>query len=97
MSPFVGRDGQKYFRANHAVEIAVDAIEIASSIQRLVLVPGDDDFTALADALQRKGIRFSVLSTMKGEKPMVSNQLRRSADEFLEMADLLPRIGREPG
>jgi hypothetical protein len=34
---------------------------------------------------------------MKGEKPMVSNQLRRSADEFLEMADLLPRIGREPG
>jgi uncharacterized LabA/DUF88 family protein len=86
------REGQSYFRGSMAVEMTVDAMDIAASVEHLVLVPGEDDFTALADAIQRKGVRFTVLSTIKGDTNIILSRVRRCADEFIEFADLLPRI-----
>jgi uncharacterized LabA/DUF88 family protein len=44
--------------------------------------------------VQRKGLRVSVVSTIKSSPPMVADELRRQADEFIELNDLAPMIAR---
>ena len=47
-------------------------------------------------ALQRKGKRVTVVSTMATPTPMISDELRRQADAFVDVADLIKSVGREP-
>ena len=63
----------------------------------MVLFSGDGDFRSLVEAIQRKGVRVSVVSTISTQPPMVADELRRQADEFIDLAQLMPRIGRDPG
>jgi uncharacterized LabA/DUF88 family protein len=78
------------------IELAVDAMEIAEHVDRVVLFSGDGDFRRLVEALQRRGRRVTVVSTLRTQPPMVADELRRQADEFIELADLGPRIARDP-
>uniref|UniRef100_UPI0028124A9E NYN domain-containing protein n=1 Tax=Phenylobacterium sp. TaxID=1871053 RepID=UPI0028124A9E len=48
----------------------------------------------LVEAVQRKGCRVTVVSTVKSQPPMVSDELRRQADNFVDLADLADLIGR---
>jgi uncharacterized LabA/DUF88 family protein len=87
--------GRKRWRGDMDVEIAVDMLEMAgAACDHLVLFSGDGDFRALVEAVQRKGARVTVVSTVKSTPPMASDDLRRQADNFVDLADLAEIIGR---
>ena len=76
------------------VEIAVDMMEMAEHADHLLLFSGDGDFRCLVEAVQRRGARVTVVSTVKSQPPMASDDLRRQADAFIDLADLSEIIGR---
>ena len=76
------------------VELAVDMLELADRLDHVVLFSGDGDFRRLVEAVQRKGVRVTVVSTVKSQPPMASDDLRRQADAFVDLADLSELIGR---
>jgi uncharacterized LabA/DUF88 family protein len=91
---YVDAQGRKRWRGDMDVEIAVDMMEMAAHADHMVLFSGDGDFRVLVEALQRKGVRVTVISTIKSQPPMASDELRRQADKFVELADLADIIGR---
>lgn len=76
------------------IELAIDVMEMAENLDHVVLFSGDGDFRRLIEAIQRKGLRCSVVSTVKSSPPMVADELRRQADHFIELVDLQKSIGR---
>lgn len=86
--------GRRKVKGNMDIELAVDAMEIAPHIDHLVIFSGDGDFRCLVEALQRKGKRVSVVSTIRSQPPMIADELRRQVDNFIEMDDLSDVIGR---
>ncbi len=86
--------GRRKFKGNMDVEITVDAMEIASAVEHIVLMTGDGDFRRLVEALQRRGVKVSVVSTIKTQPPMIADELRRQADFFIDLADLTDHIAR---
>ena len=71
-------------------------MEIAGTIDHMVLFSGDGDFRSLVEAVQRRGVRVTVVSTISTQPPMVADELRRQADVFLDIVDLQQKIGRDP-
>ena len=93
---FTDREGRKRFRGDMDIELAVDMLELAPRCDHMVLFSGDSDFAYLIEAVQRKGVRVTVVSSLKSQPPMVSDDLRRQADSFVDLADLSDIIGRAP-
>jgi len=91
---YVDGTGRKRFRGDMDVEIAVDMLEMAPNVDHMVLFSGDGDFRKLVEAVQRRGSRVTVISTVKSQPPMASDDLRRQADNFVDLADLADMIGR---
>jgi len=81
-------------KGNMDIEIAVDMMEICGHVDHIVLFSGDGDFRRLVEAVQRKGVRVTVVSTVKSQPPMASDDLRRQADTFVDLVDLSTLIGR---
>jgi uncharacterized LabA/DUF88 family protein len=94
---FVDSMGRRKVKGNMDIELAVDAMEMAEHLDEIVLFSGDGDFRSLVEALQRKGVRVSVVSTITTQPPMVADELRRQADEFVDLVHLIAKIGRDPG
>jgi uncharacterized LabA/DUF88 family protein len=88
--------GRRRIKGDMDVEIAVDMMEVSGNLDHAVLFSGDGDFVALARAIQRKGVRVSVVSTTRSNPPMASDELRRQADNFIDLTDLATLIGRPP-
>jgi len=76
--------------------LAVDAMELAPHLDHIVIFSGDGDFRPLVESLQRQGVRVSVVSTIRSQPPMISDDLRRQVDNFIELEDLRDVIGRPP-
>lgn len=93
---FFDATGRSKIKANMDIELAVDAMEMADHIDHLVLFSGDGDFRRLVEAVQRKGKKVSVISTLQTQPPMISDDLRRQADHFIDLTTLQSRIGRDP-
>ena len=93
---FIDQTGRRKIKGNMDIELAVDAMELASHVDEMVLFSGDGDFRSLVEALQRRGVRVSVVSTISTQPPMVADELRRQADVFLDIVELQPKIGRDP-
>jgi uncharacterized LabA/DUF88 family protein len=93
---FTDSTGRRKVKGNMDIELAVDAMELAGHVDHIVLFSGDGDFRPLVEAIQRRGVRVTVVSTISTQPPMVADELRRQADVFLDLAELLPRIGRDP-
>jgi uncharacterized LabA/DUF88 family protein len=91
---FVDQTGRRKVKGNMDIELAVDAMEIAGHVDHIVLFSGDGDFRRLIEAVQRRGARVTVVSTIRSQPPMVSDELRRQADAFVELQDLAPQIQR---
>ena len=91
---YVDSQGRKRWRGDMDVDLAVDMMEIADRVDHVVLFSGDGDFRRLVEAMQRKGVRVTVVSTVKSQPPMASDDLRRQADVFIDLADLADVIGR---
>lgn len=94
---FVDSTGRRKVKGNMDIELAVDAMEMSSHLDLIVLFSGDGDFRSLVEAIQRKGVRVSVVSTITTQPPMVADELRRQADEFVDIVQLVSKIGRDPG
>ncbi|SFS45875.1 NYN domain-containing protein [Brevundimonas viscosa] len=91
---FTDAEGRSRTKGNMDIEIAVDMLELAPRLDHAVLFSGDGDFRRLVEAVQAKGVRVTVVSTLKSQPPQIADELRRQADAFVELADLLPDIGR---
>ncbi len=92
---FTDAQGRKKVKGNMDIELAIDMMEMADKVDHIILFSGDGDFRRLIEAVQRKGARVTVVSTMKSNPPMVSDELRRQADHFLDLNDLASHIERE--
>ena len=88
--------GRRKIKGNMDIELAVDALEIAPHIDRAVIFSGDGDFTRVVEAMQRKGVRVSVVSSLATKPPMIADELRRQCDEFIELNTLAAKIRRDP-
>ena len=77
------------------IEIAVDAMELAEHVDQMVLFSGDGDFRPLLEAVQRRGVHATVISTTSSQPPMIADELRRQADVFTDLIELRPLIARE--
>ena len=94
---FTDSSGRRKVKGNMDIELTVDALQLADSVDHYVIFSGDGDFRTLVEALQRKGRKVSVVSTMASQPPMISDELRRQADHFIELQSLRGEVGREPG
>lgn len=94
---FTDGTGRRKVKGNMDIELAVQAIQLAPTLDHIVLFSGDGDFRSLVADLQLRGKRVSVVSTLQSSPPMISDELRRQADQFIELADLEPIIGRDGG
>jgi uncharacterized LabA/DUF88 family protein len=94
---FTDAQGRRKLKGNMDIDLAIDAMELAPAIDHMVLFSGDGDFRRLVEAVQRKGRRVSVISTLRTQPPMVADELRRQADNFIDLAELQPLIAREGG
>ncbi len=88
--------GRRKIKGNMDIELAVDAMELAPRLDHAVLFSGDGDFRPLVEGLQRQGVRVSVVSTTRSQPPMIADELRRQADNFIELDELREVIGRPP-
>lgn len=91
---FTDTQGHTRTKGNMDIEIAVDMLELAPRIDHAILFSGDGDFRRLVQAVQAKGVRVTVVSTLKSQPPMIADELRRQADDFVDLADLLKDYGR---
>ena len=88
--------GRRKVKGSMDVDLAVTAMELAEHVDQIVLFSGDGDFRSLVEAVQRRGVRVTVISTLASQPPMVADELRRQADIFIDLAELKPRVGRDP-
>ncbi len=83
-------------RRRGSLELAVDAMELAADIDEMILFSGDGDFRPLIEAMQRHGVRVTVVSTISSKPPIIADELRRQADVFIDLAKLRSKIDRDP-
>ena len=93
---FIDPIGRRKIKGNMDIELAIDVLEMAEHLDHVILFSGDGDFRRLVEAVQRRGLRVSVVSTIKSSPPMVADELRRQADDFIELSELAPLIARNP-
>ena len=91
---FTDAMGRRKIKGNMDIELAIDVMEMAQHLDHVVLFSGDGDFRRLVEAVQRKGVRVSVVSSVRSSPPMVADELRRQCDHFLELAEIAPEFTR---
>ena len=91
---YTDSDGRRKIKGNMDIELAINAMELAPRIDHAVLFSGDGDFRPLVESLQRQAVRVTVISTIRSQNPMASDELRRQADNFIELDELRDVIGR---
>ena len=93
---FIDASGRRKVKGSMDIELAVDAMELAAHMDQMILFSGDGDFRSLVAAVQRRGVRVTVVSTIATQPPMIADDLRRQPDAFIDLRELQPKIGRDP-
>ena len=91
---FTDHSGRRKVKGNMDIELAIDMMELADHTDHIMLFSGDGDFRRLLESVQRKGVRVTVVSTIRTQPPMVTDELRRQADHFIDLSDLMEFIER---
>jgi len=91
---FTDATGRRKIKGNMDIELAIDVMEMSDRLDHIVLFSGDGDFRRLVEAVQRKGVRVTVISTIKSSPPMIADELRRQADSFVELTEIQDYISR---
>jgi len=86
--------GRRKIKGNMDIELAIDVLDMAERLDHVVLFSGDGDFRRLVEAVQRRGVRVSVVSTIKSSPPIIADELRRQADNFIELQELSQEVAR---
>ena len=94
---FTDAAGRRKIKGNMDIELAIDMMEMSPHLDHIVIFSGDGDFRRLVEAVQRKGVRVTVVSTIQSQPPMIADELRRQADVFIELADIQDEIQRAGG
>lgn len=95
LKEFTQPTGRRKLKGNMDVEIAVDVMELSRSLDHVVLFSGDGDFRRLIEAVQNRGLRTTVVSTIRTTPPMIADELRRQADFFVDLVELSDVITRD--
>jgi uncharacterized LabA/DUF88 family protein len=93
---FIDVHGHRKVKGNMDIELTVNAMELADRVDHIVLFSGDGDFRSLVKAVQRRGVRVTVISTISSQPPMIADELRRQADVFTDLTELQSKLGRDP-
>src|SRR5256884_2278025 len=93
---YVDASGRRKVKGNMDIELAVNAMELAEHVDQIVLFSGDGDFRSLVEAVQRRGVRVTVISTISSQPPMIADELRRQADVFTDLVELQSKLARGP-
>ena len=93
---FTDASGRRKVKGNMDIELAVDAMELARQVDEMVLFSGDGDFRSLVEAVQRRGVRVTVISSIASHPPMIADELRRQADVFTDLVELKSKLCRDP-
>jgi len=91
---FTDNKGEKRIKGNMDMELAIDMMGMAEHVDHMVLFSGDGDFRRLVEAVQRRGVRVTEISSTKTSPPMVADELRRQADNFIELSEMHDEFGR---
>lgn len=100
---FTDSTGRRRVKGNMDIELAIDMLEMAPHVNHVVLFSGDGDFRRLVEAVQRRGVRVTVVSTIRTQPVLIADDLRRQADQFVDLADIMGEFTRrvvpprEPG
>ncbi|NVJ98469.1 MAG: NYN domain-containing protein [Alphaproteobacteria bacterium] len=94
---FTDEHGRRKIKGNMDIEIAVDMLNISEALDHVILFSGDGDFRRLLEAVQRRGLRATVVSSNRTQPSMIADELRRQADQFIDLEDLRDIIGRKGG
>src|SRR5690606_14830683 len=78
------------------IELAVHVTGMSGYIVPLILFSGDGDFRSLVEAVQRRGRKVTVVSTLSTQTPMIADELRRQADHFVDLDSMQSKVGRDP-
>ena len=92
---FTDASGRRKVKGNMDIELAIDVMEMLDHLDHIVLFSGDGDFRRLVEAVQRRGRRVTVVSTLRSQPPMIADELRRQADIFIDLAELQSQIARQ--
>ncbi|WP_409191994.1 NYN domain-containing protein [Bradyrhizobium sp. RDM4] len=93
---YVDGSGRRKVKGDMHIELTVDAMELAGQMDEIILFSGDGDFRTLVAAVQRRGVRVTVVSSIASQPPMIADELRRQADVFTDLTELRARVGRDP-
>ncbi len=91
---FTDRDGRRRIKGDMDVKIAVDMLNLVPHIDHMVVFSGDGDLRRAVEAVKEKGVRVSIVSTVRSQPVMISDELRRTADSFIDLVDLEPLVAR---
>lgn len=91
---FTDPTGQRKIKGNMDIELAVDMLEMSEHIDHAVLFSGDGDFRRVVETVQRRGLHVSVVSTVHSNPPMIADELRRQADDFIDLKTIRSEIER---
>ncbi|MXV44083.1 NYN domain-containing protein [Saccharibacter sp. 17.LH.SD] len=91
---FTSHSGQRRVKGNMNVELAVDLIEQGPRLDHAVIISGDSDLRRAVEAIQTRGTRVTVISSVKTTPPMIGDDLRRQTDHFVELSDIAHRFTR---
>jgi uncharacterized LabA/DUF88 family protein len=92
---FTDAQGRRRIKGNMDIELAIDMLELAPHIKHAILFSGDSDFRRLIEVMQRRGVRVTVISTITTSPPMIADELRRQADDFLDLDIIVADFTRD--
>src|SRR5689334_21592195 len=91
---FTDATGRRRVKGNVDIEIAVDDLDLTPHLDHAIILSGDGDLWCLVEAVQRRGVRVTVISTIRTKPAMSADDLRRQADTFIHLADLAEHLTR---
>lgn len=92
---FTDAQGHRKIKGNMDMELAIDMLQMADHLEHVVLFSGDGDFRRLTEAVQHKGVRVTVVSTIRTQPPMIADELRRQADHYIDLMELRDSVARQ--
>jgi uncharacterized LabA/DUF88 family protein len=87
-------NGRRKAKRTISIDIAVDALEVAQRVDKLMLFSGDGNLRRFVEAIQRHGVLTTVVSTIRTPTPMLADELRRQVDEVIDLEDIRLQVGR---
>ncbi|MEM9234094.1 MAG: NYN domain-containing protein [Pseudomonadota bacterium] len=94
---YIDAQGRKRYRGSVDIELAVDMVMMAQKLDCIVLFTGNGDFRHAISKVQELGCRVVCVSTTATQPPMASDEVRRQADQFVDLTDLEDVIARKGG